>query len=66
MDPADVARLRWRVQFESLWSEDLPGLAKSKVPDHLKGEDRIQYVKARAQAQQLLKVLFPEDTDGES
>jgi hypothetical protein len=58
-----IERLRWRVMVGSVWSPDIPALATGTIPSHLKGVDRIQFVKHRTSAQRILKQLFPPDED---
>lgn len=60
-----MARLHWRITFETLWSPELDQLAHAD-PKHLKAKDRAVVTKHREAARALLKTLFPEDTDGES
>lgn len=58
-----MARLRWRVYFESLWSEDIPALLTAPTPKDMKAADRARLAKGREEAAALLKTLFPPDED---
>lgn len=53
--------MRWAIYSESLWTPEVAQLADARVPDHLKGTDRITFHRERVRAQDLLKTLFPED-----
>ncbi len=61
-----MARLHWRVLFESLWSSELGQIARAPIPKSLKGHDRIAFYKSRTAAQQMLKTLFPADEPEEA
>lgn len=63
MDPAIVAGLRWRLQFEAVWTPELPEIAASRIPSGLHGQDRIDFYKNRVNAQDLLTRLFPADEE---
>ena len=58
-----MARLRYRLMFESLWSPEVVELSRSRIPRHLQGQERIDFYKQRNQAQELLTVLFPTDDE---
>ena len=58
-----MARLRWLVFFESVWSPEILQLVDHPLPAHLKGRERIDYARNKQQAAELLKTLFPTDED---
>lgn len=58
-----VARLRWRIYAESLWSPAVSELAAARIPPHLHGQDRIEFHKRRSAAAELLALLFPADEE---
>ena len=58
-----MARLRWRLFFESVWSGEVTQLLEAPMPKHLTGQDRITFAKNKQRANELLVTLFPADED---
>jgi hypothetical protein len=56
-----VERMHWRLLVEFGWDSTLGDIAHSPIPKNFQGQDRIDFYKARADAQRRLTVFFPED-----
>ncbi len=61
-----MARLHWRVLFESIWSPEMGRIAHAPFPKGVTGHDKIAFYKSRNAAQQMLKTLFPADEPEEA
>lgn len=61
--PRTVERLHWRIIAERHWDDDLDGYAHAPMPSHLHGQERIDFHRARVEAQQRIDALFPDDEE---
>lgn len=58
-----VERMHWRLIVEKYWDNDILALAHKPIPDHLTGQERIDFHKARVEAGRRLAAFFPEDEE---
>lgn len=58
-----VERLHWRLLADRHWDDDLAALVHTEIPRHLTGQERIDFYKARSEANARIAALFPPDED---